>query len=240
MRARRQNDPELVRSEYADETGLQERFSIWARRTGSQPHDVAFEQLLAVAPTRVLDAGCGRGDFAERLAAAGLAVIGLDQSERMVELTRERGIEAVVGDIEALPFENGAFDAACANHVLYHLPDVGRGIAELARVLRPGGRLVATTNALRSLGEMWDLVGRDLSERREIFMRETGEAMLRSRFADVRMIPLDGTIELTADEMRNYVAHSVAHKHLAGNVPDFEGTMTLTASGAVFVASRAA
>lgn len=240
MKARPQNDPELVRNEYADETGLTERFAIWARRTGPQPQDVAFEQLLAVAPRRVLDAGCGRGDFAQRLADAGMDVVGLDQSERMVELTRARGIDAVVGDIERLPFDEASFDVACANHVLYHLPDVDRGIAELARVLRPGGRLVATTNAVRSLGEMWDLVGRDLSERSEIFMRETGEAMLRPHFDDVRMIPIDGTVELTADEMRNYVAHSVAHKHLAERVPDYEGMMTLTASGAVFVASRAA
>jgi SAM-dependent methyltransferase len=240
MKARPQNDPEVVRREYADETGLTERFSIWARRTGAQPQDVAFEQLLEVAPQRVLDAGCGRGDFAERIARAGIEVVGLDQSERMVELTRARGVEALVGDISALPFADASFDAAAANHVLYHLPHVDRGIAELARVLRPGGRLVATTNAVRSLGEMWDLVGRDLSERREIFMRETGAAMLERHFGDVRMIPLDGTVELTADEMRDYVAHSVAHKHLAGRVPDYEGTMTLTASGAVFVASSAA
>lgn len=240
MRAQRQDDPEVVRREYADETGLRERFSIWARRTGRQPHDVAFEQLLEAGPRRVLDAGCGRGDFGERLAAAGIEVVGLDQSSRMVDLTRERGLEAVVGDIAELPFPDESFDAAAANHVLYHLPDVDRGLAELARVLRPGGRLVATTNAVRSLGEMWDLVGRDLSERWEIFMRETGEAMLRRHFADVRMIPIDGTVDLTADEMRNYIAHSVAHKHLAGNVPDDVGAMTLTASGAVFVASRSA
>jgi ubiquinone/menaquinone biosynthesis C-methylase UbiE len=239
MKARPQNDPELVRSEYADETGLTERFSIWARRSGLQPQDVALEQLLENAPRRVLDAGCGRGDFSERLAGAGIDAVGLDLSERMVELTRARGIEAVVGDIGTLPFPDASFDAVAANHVLYHLPDVDRGIAELARVLRPGGRLVATTNAVRSLGEMWDLVGRDLSERAEIFMRETGEAMLQPHFADVRMIPIDGTIELTASEMRNYVAHSVAHKHLADRVPDYEGTMTLTASGAVFVALRA-
>jgi ubiquinone/menaquinone biosynthesis C-methylase UbiE len=238
MRKLRQNDPDLVRREYADETGLSKRFSIWARRTGPQPQDVALEEVLAAAPRRVLDAGCGRGDFAERLADAGLEVVALDQSERMVELTRARGIEASVGDIAALPFADDSLEVAVANHVLYHLPEVDRGLAELARVLRPDGRLVATTNAVGSLAEMWDLVGRDLSDRWEIFMRETGETMLRRHFGDVRMIPIDGTVALTAAEMREYVAHSVAHKHLAERVPDYEGTMTLTASGAVFVASR--
>jgi ubiquinone/menaquinone biosynthesis C-methylase UbiE len=163
-------------------------------------------------------------------------VFALDQSERMVELTRARSVDARLGDVQELPFGDREFDAAVANHMLYHVPDLDRALRELVRVLRPGGRLVASTNGVRSLGEMWDLVGRDLSERRRLFMRETGEELLRPYFAHVRMIPLDGSLELTADEMRTYIAHSVAHKHLAGTVPAFEGTMRVTASSAVFVA----
>jgi SAM-dependent methyltransferase len=156
----------------------------------------------------------------------------------MVELTRARGVAAHVGDVQELPFSDGEFDVAVANHMLYHVPDVDRGLAELARVLRPGGRLVASTNSVHSLREMWELVGRDLDERWSLFMRETGEEILRRHFPHVRMVAIDGTIDLTADEMRNYVAHSVAHKHLAGRVPPFEGTRTLAANSAVFVADR--
>jgi hypothetical protein len=68
-------------------------------------------------------------------------------------------------------------------------------------------------------------------------MRETGEAMLRQHFTHVRRIDLESTVELTADEMRGYIAHSVAHKHLSERVPGFDGTRVVTASSAVFVAS---
>jgi hypothetical protein len=54
------------------------------------------------------------------------------------------------------------------------------------------------------------------------------------------MIDLPATVEMTADDMRHYIANSVAHRHLAERVPDFDGARTVTASTAVFVASRAA
>jgi SAM-dependent methyltransferase len=233
----RQDDPRVVRNEYADETGLSHRMALWARRGGRSPQDVAFAEVVAARPRRVLDVGCGRGEFAERLLHKGIGVVAVDQSPRMVELTRERGVDAHIADAQQLPFADGEFDAVVANHMLYHVPDVHHALAELARVLRPGGVLLASTNGVRSLGEMWDLVGRDLSDRWSLFMRETGEDLLKPHFASVRLIPLDGTIEVTADEMRDYVAHSVAHNHLSANVPDFPGTMTLTASSAVFAAT---
>jgi ubiquinone/menaquinone biosynthesis C-methylase UbiE len=231
-----QNDPELVRREYADETGLAARFSLWQRPGLPQPADIAFEEVLAAAPRRVLEVGCGRGELAERLVHHGIEMVALDQSERMVELTRARGVDVRLGDVQELPFEDDEFDVAVANHMLYHVPDLDRALRELVRVLRPHGRLVATTNGVRGLGEMWDLVGRDLSERWRLFMRETGEELLRPYFARVRSIGLDGELELTAEEMRTYIAHSVAHKHLARRVPDFEGTMRVTTSSAIFVA----
>jgi SAM-dependent methyltransferase len=231
-----QNDPEVVRREYADESGLAARFALWARRDGPQPQDIALEEVLAAEPRRVLDVGAGRGELAERIRDAGIEVVALDQSARMVELARERGVEAVVGDVQALPFEDAAFDVVVANFMLYHVPDVDRALIEIVRVLRPGGRLVAATNGFGQLRELWELVGRDLSDRWKLFMRETGAELLRPHFADVRSIELDGTLDLTADDMRHYVQHSVAHKEAAVAVPDFDGTRTVTTSSAVFVA----
>lgn len=235
--APKQDDPEAVRREYADETGLSGRIVLWARRTGPQPNDIAFDQIVAARPRRVLDVGCGRGEFSERLVAAGIEVIAVDQSPRMVELTSERGVDARIGDVQALPFASQTFDAVVANFMLYHVRDLERALSELARVLRPGGRLVAATNGVRQLAELWELVGRDLSDRQRLFMRETGQEMLRRHFKDVRRIDLDSTIALTADDMRNYIAHSVAHRHLSERVPDFEGKRVVTASSAIFVAT---
>ena len=237
MKARPQNDPELVRSEYADESRFLARFSIWANRE-PKPPDVAFDEVLALRPRRVLEVGCGTGGFAARLVGAGLDVVAVDQSERMVELTRRLGVDAQVGDVQDLPFADGAFDVAVANFMLYHVPDLDRGLAELARVARA---LVATTNGRAHMQEMWQLVGRDRwTETADIFMVENGVGYLSQHFDSVRTIELPAAIEMTSEDMRRYVANSVAHRQLADRVPDFDGTRTVTASTAVFTASNAA
>jgi SAM-dependent methyltransferase len=237
MKKHRQDDPDAVRREYADPSRFAVRRSLWSRRTGPMVFDVAFEAVVALAPRRVLEVGCGPGDFAARLQAAGIAVVALDQSEQMVALARERDVDARLGDVQALPFAAGEFDVAVANFMLYHVPDLDRALAELTRV---APRLVAATNGYDQLREMWELVGRDLGDRRELFMRETGERLLAAHYDDVRLIDLPATVEMTADDMRHYIAHSVAHRQLAERVPDFAGARTITASTAVFVASRAA
>jgi SAM-dependent methyltransferase len=230
-----QNDPEVVRREYADEKGLAGRQSVWARRRGGRPLDVAFDQVVAQRPRRVLEVGCGQGEFAERLMAHGLEVVAVDQSQRMVELTRARGVDARVADIRQLPFGADEFDVAVANFMLYHVYDLHRGLAELARV---SPVLVASTNGERHLAEMWAVVDRDLWARTHLFFRENGEAYLREHYEKVRMVDVPGTISMTADDMRNYIAHSIAHKHLVARVPSFAGSTTVTASSCVFVAAR--
>ena len=92
---------------------------------------------------RVLDACCGTGDLAIAAKAAGGTVTGLDFSERMLERARGKSgeIEWVQGDALALPFEDEAFDAATVGFGARNLDDLGRGLVELRRVLRPGGRL---------------------------------------------------------------------------------------------------
>src|SRR5689334_5017384 len=94
-----QNDPELVRREYADESRFAHRVAFWAKRPGPHPFDVAFDAIVDLKPGRVLEVGSGRGELAERLARSGIDVVAVDQSERMVELTRARGVDAHVADV---------------------------------------------------------------------------------------------------------------------------------------------
>jgi len=77
----------------------------------------------------------------------------------MVELTRKRGIDARLGNVQGLPFEDGEFDCAVAAWMLYHVSDIDRALGELARVLRPDGHLVAVTNSREHLRELKDLLG---------------------------------------------------------------------------------
>jgi demethylmenaquinone methyltransferase/2-methoxy-6-polyprenyl-1,4-benzoquinol methylase len=92
---------------------------------------------------RVLDSCCGTGDLAVACARAGGTVTGLDFSERMLERARRKSgqIDWVQGDALALPFEDDSFDAATVGFGVRNLEDLDCGLAELARVLRPGGRL---------------------------------------------------------------------------------------------------
>jgi demethylmenaquinone methyltransferase / 2-methoxy-6-polyprenyl-1,4-benzoquinol methylase len=92
---------------------------------------------------RVLDACCGTGDLAVAAATAGGKVTGLDFSLPMLERAREKApeIEWVEGDALALPFEDGTFDAATVGFGVRNLSELDKGLKELRRVLRPGGRL---------------------------------------------------------------------------------------------------
>jgi demethylmenaquinone methyltransferase/2-methoxy-6-polyprenyl-1,4-benzoquinol methylase len=99
---------------------------------------------VVAAGDRVLDGCCGTGDLAVAARKAGAGeVIGLDFSPRMLERARrkEPAIEWVQGDLLELPFEDGSFDAATVGFGVRNLDDLARGLAELRRVLRPGGRV---------------------------------------------------------------------------------------------------
>ena len=92
---------------------------------------------------RVLDACCGTGDLALACEQAGGTVTGLDFSEQMLERARAKSstIEWCRGDALALPFDAASFDAASVGFGVRNLEDLPRGLAELRRVLHPGGRL---------------------------------------------------------------------------------------------------
>jgi SAM-dependent methyltransferase len=99
---------------------------------------------------RILDAGCGSGQLAAALRAKGAVVTGFDASPAMVALARQRlGADADlhVADLgKPLPFDDGAFDDVVASLVLHYLQDWTAPLAELRRVLRPGGRLILSVN----------------------------------------------------------------------------------------------
>lgn len=96
------------------------------------------------APLRVLDAACGTGRHTVHLAALGHAVTGLDASPWMLALAAKKrdDLSLVEGHVEALPFPNGAFDAAVCALLFDHLPNIDRAVGELARVVRPGGHVL--------------------------------------------------------------------------------------------------
>ncbi len=101
--------------------------------------------LLSVPPgSRVLDAGTGTGAVARALQRRGAEVVAVDASSSMLVHDAASRPPAAAGDLEALPIRSRCLHAAVAGFVLSHLADPRRGLAELARVTRPGGTVLAT------------------------------------------------------------------------------------------------
>jgi ubiquinone/menaquinone biosynthesis C-methylase UbiE len=110
--------------------------------TREQP--VVWELLDAFPPGRALDAACGTGRHAARLVERGHEVTGVDGSPEMLELARTRVPEArfLEGDLHDLPADDGEFDLAVCALALGHCGELDGPVAELARVVRPGGAIV--------------------------------------------------------------------------------------------------
>jgi SAM-dependent methyltransferase len=96
---------------------------------------------------RVLNAGAGSGSFSRKLDARGFAVTSVDSSPAAVELLSKLPGDSALADVTALPFPDGAFDAAVLGEVLEHVQDDRAGLAEAARVLGPAGLLALSVPA---------------------------------------------------------------------------------------------
>jgi SAM-dependent methyltransferase len=170
--------------------------------------------------------------MAEKInALPGVTLIAIDFSERLVELTAARGVDARQADICYLPFDDDTFDVVYAGWMLYHVRDLDRALAEVRRVLRPGGTFVAVTNGDDSLADL----RREAGGRRMVtrFSSENGEFTLGRRFSDVRRQDLE-TRAVFAD-------HAEAQAYLDSSdeglvLPPFEGSRTYAGHVTVFEA----
>ena len=177
---------------------------------------------------KALDVGCGTGAFllplARRLVPQGATVIGLDLAEGTLGQARAHvqteglPVDCIIGDVEALPFDEGSFDLVLANYMLYHVPDLERAIAELRRVLRPGGMLLAATNGQGHMRELWQMqeqalarlgfspeTVKELTERARAagvlsFRLENGAAWLCRSFTEVRLERYPDELQVTQVE----------------------------------------
>jgi ubiquinone/menaquinone biosynthesis methyltransferase len=119
----------------------------------SYGRDRAWKERLvglsgAASTTKVLDLACGTGDIAFAMAGRGAQVVGLDITLRMIQLARDKAQTQprtvfVVGDMMALPFPDRAFDIVTTGYGIRNVPEIQPAIAEICRVLRPGGRLIS-------------------------------------------------------------------------------------------------
>lgn len=203
---------------------LHQRFSTNSR--GWMPW--LFDQLLLLpqldeaAPCRILELGTGPGDLwrlnGERIPAAWNVTLS-DFSPGMLEETRSNLRETpheftfARVDAQQIPYPDATFDFVIANHMLYHVPDRPQALREIRRVLKPSGRLFASTASERNMHELGELLCRfDASlpywggRTMEIFSLENGEEQLRPFFSpiELRRYP-DGLVITETEPLVAYV-----------------------------------
>ena len=238
----RLNDPRSVREEYRAETGLAARSALYRFLPSDavDPRQHALNVIAASHSNRVLEVGCGRGEFAERLMRdLSAQLVAIDLSERMVELARQRGVDARVGDVQSLPFRDGEFDCVAALWMLYHVPDLERGLGEIVRVLRRGGRLVAITNGTMHLHELDLLLGAEPVH--STFTRENGDQTLRRYFARVERHDVDDWFAVPNHQPLVQYAESSLHlRDLVSKIPlDLPVPFRIHRAVSIFVAETA-
>lgn len=186
---------------------------------------------------RVLDAGCGTGDMLRIMAplVAPGSCVGIDVSETMIGEARRRaegmaGLSFTSGDVQALTFGDSAFDRVTATQVLVHVREPGVALAELHRVLSPGGRIV--------IGEVdWDSTGlectnRELSRRftrvatdelrNGFIVRELPWRLREAGFVDVGLTPHVTTAQVAGAFQRWFVEPAMKHFARIGAFTDGE------------------
>jgi len=143
-----------------------ERTAAWWQQEFTDGADPEYaEQILPLAADqlrgvrRVVDIGCGEGQISRLASAAGIRAVGVDPTWAQLVTARARagGAVYVAGEAGRLPFRDGAFDAAVACLVFEHVADVDGAIAEIGRLLCPGGRFVFLLNhpLLQTPGSGW-------------------------------------------------------------------------------------
>ena len=189
-------------------TAVRDAYDEWhaGQSTGEGAwYELARRQILShrlCTDASALEIGCGWGTFSAWLADQGADVIGADFAPVAIEKARELHqrprLRFEVQDIESLPYDDGAFDLVVSCETIEHVPHPPVAVAELARVLRPGGTLLLTTPnylSLTGLHRLWrEATGRKWDEGGQPIAHFTvhPKTMRWVRAAGLRVVEVDG------------------------------------------------
>ena len=207
----------LLTEQYKDASNLIARIALH-ERFSTNPYDWhrwVFVQFHIAPQAKILELGCGPGKLwlnnAERI-PEGWQITLTDFSPGMLQENRSN-LQSVphhfdyrVVDAQSIPFASETFDAVIANHMLYHVPNRAKAIAEVRRVLKPEGHFYAATNGEGHLREL-DILGSRVVAGVEIysgeqhsFTLETGAEELDRQFAHVDLHIMEGNLVVTEVE----------------------------------------
>ena len=204
----------LKTDQYKDSSNLDARAAIH-QRFSTNPQgwfNWVFDELAQLPEhANLLELGCGVGTMWKECASripAGWVITLTDLSDGMLDaawrnlVTLGRGFKFEQMDAQSIPYEDKTFDAVIANHMLYHVPDRGKALIEIKRVLKDDGRLVATTVGNTHMQEMYQLLKRvNTNERPDMFYNpftvENGLQQLQNVFSQVKRSQYIDNLEVT-------------------------------------------
>lgn len=216
----------LLTDQYKDSSKLDARISLHRRFSTNEYGWLrwVFDHLDFPSGAHILELGCGQADlWLENIHRApdDWSVVLSDLSWGMLRDaqatlgTNRTRFHFLAADSQALPFQDGSFDGAIANHMLYHVPDPARALCEVCRILRAGGVLYAATNGrghLRELGELVRAFAPDMAFSLDdySFSLENGAAQLSEWFGDVRLHRYEDSLAVTeGDPLIAHILSSV-------------------------------
>jgi ubiquinone/menaquinone biosynthesis C-methylase UbiE len=206
----------LLTDQYKDASNLDARIQLHRRFSTNKYGWLrwVFDQFDLPLACRILDLGCGPanlwGENLDRI-PAGWEITLTDFSPGMVEQAQEnlrdsgRPFTFDAVDAQTIPYDDASFDVVIANHMLYHVPDRAKALAEMRRVLRPGGKLYTSTVGETHTRELFEMIGRFDPEGKfkhvvPSFTLENGAAQLAPWFSKTTLHRYEDDLEITKAE----------------------------------------
>lgn len=230
MATERINDESAVKKQYATAANLNTRISIHDKYSTNKTGfgNWIFSHYEIEQGMKVLELGCGNGDMWEgrgQLIRSCALLVLSDFSEGMVETTRANvgvydNAEYRVIDIQDIPYEDGSFDVVIANMMLYHVPDIDRGLREVRRVLRESGKFYCATYGEHGIVEyLAGLLGRyGVADKvNKAFTLQNGSEILGRHFPHVERLDYKDSLAVTnVDDMVDYIYSLSSMTSLSG------------------------
>lgn len=208
------NSEQFVRQQYGNSSNLDIRIRIHEMYSTTEMdwHEWVFEQMDFAPDSRVIEFGCGSGDLWIKNAAKRMAKWNVTLTDNSAGMLAKA--EQTIGnhpqftyklmDIQAVEYEDNTFDAAIANHMLYHVPNLDQALSELSRIVKPGGTLYASTIGLKHMNEIYEFAAEfdsSLSFTKPLnskhFGLENGMEKLQTYFGQVELLRFESDLHIT-------------------------------------------
>ena len=228
------NDISVVKQQYATVNNLDTRISFHDKYSTNKLGfgNWIFSNYRIDKGAKVLELGCGTGDMwknRESLICTCSKIILSDFSEGMVAMTKNNiggydNIEYKVLDIQEIPYENATFDVVIANMMLYHVPDINKGLAEVRRVLKREGRFYCATygehGIIEYLSKILSAYGVEDNINKN-FTLQNGYEILSKTFSKVEKREYIDSLAVTnIDDMMDYIYSLSSMTSLRDSVPE--------------------